>query len=108
MVWSHTENPTAVCDRVRIFLTAFDSWAVSSDDGDVAAYAARRRRTAGWAVHSTSARPCFSTRCALYVSVPSLHETTVTSLRLWYGSAMQEAPVARRVLRCKPIAWDLL
>ena len=97
-------KPDSSRDRVRLSLTAFDSWAVSFDDGGVAAYAARCRRTAGWAVHSTSARPCFSTRCALYVSAPSLHETTVTSSRLWYGSAMQEAPVARCLLRCVPIA----
>ena len=99
-----TQKARQLCDRVRLSLTAFDSWAVSFDDGGVAAYAARCRRTAGWAVHSTSARPCFSTRCALYVSAPGVHDKMVTSSRLRYGSAMQEAPVARCLLRCVPIA----
>ena len=97
-----------LCDRVRLSLTAFDSWAVSFDDGGVAAYAARCRRTADGAVHSTSARPRFSTRRALYVSAPGVHDKMVTSSRLRYGSVMQEAPVGRRLLCCLPIAWDLL
>ena len=61
----------------------------------------------GGALHRCPLKLFRRVRALPYVSAPRLHDKTVTSSRLWYGSTMQEAPVERRLLCCVSIAWDL-